>query len=50
MWQQFLLSKILVSNTPSHKNFRRFCTNFYGELKTVDMVNDSIVSQHLNAG
>ena len=50
MWQQFLLSKILVSNTASHKNFRRFCNNFYGELKTVDMVNDSTVSQHLNAG
>ena len=32
-----------------HETSRRFCSNFYGELKTSDMVNNSIVSQHLDA-
>ena len=31
-----------------HETSRRFCSNFY-ELKTSDMVNNSIVSQHLDA-
>ena len=33
-----------------HETSRRFCNNFHSELKTFDMVNNSIVTQYLNAG
>ena len=32
-----------------HETSRLFCSNFYREPKTFHMVNNSIVSQHLDA-